>query len=90
MRKIANLETKMAEWEKNRKAGIWFHMLLLGPLSGGIGFFFGRVVFDFLFTREFERISFYVLTSYIFGFLFGLGYWVINEKKYKRYKKKKH
>lgn len=86
--KIANIETQMTNWEKTRKTGKWVYIFVLGPLSGGIGFFFGRIIFDFLLVKEFESLSYYLITSFLFGVLFGLGSWIYNERKYKKYKVK--
>ncbi|RKL65141.1 hypothetical protein CR203_21995 [Salipaludibacillus neizhouensis] len=56
-----------------------------GILFGGTGFLLGKVGLDFFLDKAFEKISEYIMTSIIFGILFGTGTWLYTENRYKKY-----
>ncbi|WP_377890229.1 hypothetical protein [Alkalihalobacillus sp. R86527] len=82
---ISKEEQFVNKWSKIRGMGKWKYILLQGVLVGGSVFLFVNVCIDFIFSEEYKRISEYIMTSLLFGILFGAGTWYYSENKYKKY-----
>lgn len=83
---ISKKEEFVEKWSKIREMGKWRYILLQGVLVGGSVFLFVNVCIDFIFFEEYKRVSEYIMTSLLFGILFGAGTWFYSEDKYKKYK----